>query len=147
MGLAVSCGVLDAGPAFDEREVARLYRLGLTVAEIAGVCQVSPWVIGARLDRAGVARRARSERAGLLPLDRAARRYRKQPGLLGDLAAQLGVSAEVIAGRARKPRPQNQGVHRADVRAGEVARLYLAGQTVTQIAGRYRAAPPRSSAD
>jgi DNA-directed RNA polymerase specialized sigma24 family protein len=36
--------------------VARLYRLGLTVAEIASVYGVSAWTVASRLDRAGVPR-------------------------------------------------------------------------------------------
>jgi transposase-like protein len=111
------------------------------MAEIAGISQVSAWVIAARMDRAGVARRARSHQAGLLPLDRAVRRYRRQPHLLGELAAQLGISAEVIAGRAGKRPPRSRGAYRADVRADQVAGLYQAGQTVMHIAGRYGAAP------
>lgn len=140
MSLAVSCGVLDADRALDEREVVRLYRLGLTMAEIAGVCQVSAWAIAARLDRAGVARRGPGERAGL-PLERAVRRYRRQPGLLGKLAAELGISPGVIAARAGRPPPCSQGAPRADVPVGVVAGLYQAGLTVTQIALRYQAAP------
>lgn len=58
-------------------EVARLYRLGLNMTEIAGVYQVSEWVIAARLDRAGV-RRRRGGRA-VLPVDRAVRRYLREP--------------------------------------------------------------------
>jgi len=60
-------------------EAARLYRLGLTVAEIAVMFGVSAWAVAARLDRAGVARRARGQEAGLLPVERAVRRYRRQP--------------------------------------------------------------------
>jgi transposase-like protein len=130
----------DAGHALDEGEVARLYRLGLTMVEIAELCQVSAWAIAARLDRAGVARRAPGERAGL-PLERAVRRYRRKPGLLGELAAGLGISPEVIAARAARPLPRSRGAHRADVPAGDVARLYQAGLTVTQVASRYQAAP------
>jgi|SRR5450755_96292 len=140
MGLAVSCDLPETGHALDEREVVRLYRLGLTMAEIAGIYRVSAWVIGSRLDRAGVARRAPGERAGL-PLERAARRYRQQPGLLGELASDLGISARVIAARAMRPPPRSRGAHRADVRAGEVTVLYQAGHTVTQIARRFQAAP------
>lgn len=141
MSVAASCSIPDAGHAPGEREAARLYRLGLTMAEIAVIFQMSPWAVAARLDRAGVARRARSQKAGLLPLERAARRYRRQPHLLGELAGQLGISAEVIAARAGKPPPRSRGAYRADMPADEVARLYRAGQTVTQIAGQYQAAP------
>jgi uncharacterized protein (DUF433 family) len=122
-------------------EVARLYRAGLTMGEIAGIYQVSRWVIGSRLDEAGVGRRAPGSRADL-PVDRAVRRYRRHPHLLAELAARLGVSAQLIAGRAARPAPagRGQGKHRADVRAGDVADLYRAGWTVQQIAGRYRTA-------
>ncbi|HEY7146232.1 MAG TPA: helix-turn-helix domain-containing protein [Streptosporangiaceae bacterium] len=140
MSVATSCGIPDAGHALDEREVARLYLLGLTMAEIAVIFRMSAWAVAARLDRAGVVRRARSQKTEL-PLDRAARRYCGQPHLLGELAAQLGISAEIITVRAGKPPPRSRGVYRADVTADEVARLYRAGQTVTQIAGRYRVAP------
>lgn len=141
MSVAASCGTPDAGKAPGEREIARLYRLGLTMAEIAVIFHVSPWAVAARLDRAGVARRARRQKAGLLPVERAARRYRRRPHLLGELAAQLGISAEVIGARAGKPPPRSRGAYRADVPADEVARLYRAGQTVTQIAAEFRAAP------
>jgi len=40
MGLAVSCDLPETGHALDEREVVRLYRLGLTMAEIAGIYRV-----------------------------------------------------------------------------------------------------------
>jgi len=127
MGLAASRDLPGTGHPLDERKVARLYRLGLTMAEIAGICQVSAWVIGARLDRAGVVRRARSQQAGLLPLDRAVRRYRRQPRLLGELAAQLGISAEVIAAAVprgpdrnadRRPVPSRPGHHLAPTGRG-----------------------------
>jgi len=123
VGLAVSCDLPGTGRAVDEREVARLYRLGLTMAEIAGICQVPARAIATRLDRAGVARRARSQKAGLLPLDRTARRCRRQPYLLGELAAQLGISPEVIAARASKPPPLSRGAYRAEVRVEGAARL------------------------
>ncbi|MGH3275743.1 MAG: hypothetical protein ACRDNZ_15635 [Streptosporangiaceae bacterium] len=110
------------------------------MAEIAWIGQVSAWAVAARLDRAGVARRLPGERAGL-PLERAVRSYHRQPGLLGKLAADLGVSPGVIAARASRPPPRSQGAARADVPAGDVARLYQAGLTVTQIARRYQAAP------
>lgn len=141
MSVAASCGIPDAGRVPGEGEIARLYRLGLTMAEIAVMFGLSAWAVAARLDRAGVARRAPGQEAGLLPAERAVRRYRRQPGLLGELAAQLGISAEVITARAGKPPPRSRGARRADVPAGEVARLYRAGQTVMQIAGRYQAAP------
>jgi len=38
-------------------EVVRLYWLGLTMAEIAGLYGVSGWTIASRLDQAGVTRR------------------------------------------------------------------------------------------
>jgi lambda repressor-like predicted transcriptional regulator len=122
-------------------EVARLYRLGLTMGEIAGIYQVSAWVIGSRLDEARVRRRAPGSRAGL-PVDRAVRRYQRQPDLLAELAAGLGISAQLIADRAARPTPadRGQGTYRADVRAQDVADLYRAGRTVGQIAGKYRTA-------
>jgi DNA-binding transcriptional ArsR family regulator len=122
-------------------EAARLYRLGLTMAEIAGIFQVSAWVIGSRLDEAGVARRAPGGQ-GSLPLDRAVRRYRRQPHLLGELAAGLGICPQLLADRAARPAPasRGQGTYRADVRAADVARLYQAGWTVKQIAAKYRTA-------
>lgn len=119
-------------------EAARLYRLGLTMGEIAGLFQVSAWVIGSRLDEAGVARRPPGEQDSL-PLDRAVRRYRRQPHLLGELAAGLGIHTQLLAARAARPAPANrgQGTYRADVRAADVARVYRAGWTVRQIAGKY----------
>jgi uncharacterized protein (DUF433 family) len=122
-------------------EVARLYRLGLTMSEIAGTFQVSAWVIGSRLDEAGVGRRAPGERAGL-PVDQAVRRYRRQPHLLGELAAGLGIDPQLLADRAAQPAlaSRGQGAWRADVRAADVAGLYRAGWTVKQIAGRYHTA-------
>lgn len=122
-------------------EVPRLYRLGLTMAEIAAIYQVSAWVIGSRLDQAGVARRAAGGRAGL-PVDKAVRRYRRQPHLLAELAAGLGISAQLIVDRAARPAPgdRGHGTYRADVRAQDVAGLYRAGWTVGQIAARYHVA-------
>lgn len=120
-------------------ESARLYRLGLTMGEIAGIYQVSPWVIASRLDDAGVARRAPCEQGGL-PVDQAVRRYRRQPHLLGELAAGLGIHPQLLVDRAARPVPadRGQGTYRADVRAADVADLYRAGWTVKQIAGKYR---------
>lgn len=120
-------------------EVARLYRLGLTMGEIAGICRASPWVIGSRLEEAGVRRRAPGEHDGL-PVDRAVRRYRRQPHLLGELAAGLGIHPQLLVDRAARPAPadRGQGTYRADVPAADVAELYRAGWTVKQIAGRYR---------
>lgn len=46
-------------------EAARLYRLGLTMGEIAGIYQVSAWVIASRLDQAGVRRRTPGTRRSL----------------------------------------------------------------------------------
>lgn len=122
-------------------EVARLYRLGLTMGEIAGIYQVSAWVIASRLDQAGVRRRAPGTRRSL-PLDRAVRSYRRQPDRLAELAAGLGIHPQLIVDRAAKPAPaeRGQGTYRADVRAQDVADLYQVGWTVSQIAGRYHAA-------
>lgn len=131
-------GKSGAAPA---AEVTRLYRLGLTMAEIAGMHRVSEWTIAARLDQAGVQRRAPGGQP-VLPLERAVRAYRSQPRRLGDLAAGLGISAQLIVDRSLKPGPRDrgQGLHRADVRAGEVAGLYQAGWSVTRIARKYRTA-------
>lgn len=120
-------------------EVARLYLLGLTMGEVAGIYQVSPWVIGSRLDEAGVRRRPPGRQDGL-PAGRAVRRYRNRPHLLGELAAGLGIDPQLIVDRAARPAPaeRGQGTHRADVRAADVADLFQAGWTVKQIAGRYR---------
>jgi lambda repressor-like predicted transcriptional regulator len=119
-------------------DVARLYQLGLTMTEIAPVYHVSEWVIAARLDQAGVRRRTSGDRA-VLPVDRAVRRYRREPHLLAELAAGLGVSAQIIVDRSRRPGPRQrgQGRYRADVRATDVADLYRAGWTVKQIATKY----------
>jgi len=121
-------------------EAARLYRLGLTMTEIAGIYQVSEWVIAARLDRAGV-RRRKGGRA-VLPVDRAVRRYRSKPHLLTGLADGLGVSVQLIVDRSARPGPheRGQGRYRADVRTADVAELYRAGWTIKQIAGKYGAA-------
>jgi hypothetical protein len=118
--------------------VARLYRLGLTMGEIAGIYRVSAWVIGSRLDEAGVGRRAPGGRRSL-SLDRAVRGYRRQPGQLAELAAGLRIDPQLIIDRAAKPAPaeRGQGTYRADVCAADVAGLYRAGWTVKQIAGRY----------
>jgi uncharacterized protein (DUF433 family) len=123
-------------------EVGRLYGLGLTMAEIAGVYGVSAWTVAARLDQAGVRRRRTSTGQAVLPLERAVVSYRRQPGRLADLAAGLGVSGEVITGRAgRLPRGRRgQRRDRADVPVAEVAGLYREGWTVPQIAAAYRAA-------
>ena len=120
-------------------EVARLYRIGLTMAEIADIYRVSAWVIGSRLDEAGTGHRAPGGRRSL-PLDRAVRGYRRQPGQLAELAASLRVDPQLIVDRAARPAPgeRGQGTYRADVRATDVAELYRAGWTVKQIAGRYR---------
>jgi transposase-like protein len=118
-------------------EVARLYRVGLTMGEIAAIFQVSAWVIGSRLEEAGVRRRAPGEQGGL-PVDRAVRRYRRQPHLLGELAAGLGIHPQLLVDRAARPAPadRGQGTYRADVHAADVADLYRAGWTVKQIAGK-----------
>jgi len=133
---AVTSGRRKAAPA---GEVARLYRIGLTMGEIAGIYRVSPWVIGSRLEEAGVRRREPGEQDGL-PVDRAVRRYRRQPHLLGELAAGLGIHPQLLADRAARPSPaeRGQGTYRADVSAADVAELYREGWTVKQIAGRYR---------
>jgi uncharacterized protein (DUF433 family) len=131
-------GRRKAAPAGD---VARLYRLGLTMGEIAGIYQMSEWVIGSRLDQAGVRRRAPGGR-GFLPLDRAVRSYRRQPGRLGELAAGLGIHPQLIVDRAARPGPadRGQGTYRADVGTQDVAELYRAGWTIKQIAGKFHAA-------
>jgi len=123
-------------------EVARLYRLGLTMPEIAAVYGVSAWTVAARLDQAGVPRRRASNRRTVLPVERAVSRYRKQPHRLGELAAELGVSVQLIADRAAQPRRRVPGRprDRADVPAREVAGLYRAGWTVAQIAAKYQVA-------
>jgi uncharacterized protein (DUF433 family) len=123
-------------------EVARLYGLGLTMAEIGGVYGVSAWTVAARLDQAGVRRRRASTGQGVLPLERAVVSYRGQPGRLADLAAGLGVSGEVITGRAGRPPRGRRGQRRdrIDVPAAEVAGLYREGWTVPQIAAAYRVA-------
>jgi hypothetical protein len=135
---AVTGGQRKPTPA---AEVARLYRLGLTMGEIAGIYQVSAWVIGSRLEEAGVARRAPGEQTGL-PIDRAVRRYRRQPHLLGKLAAGLGIHPQLLVDRAARPAPADRGhgTYRADVHAADVAGLYCAGWTARQIAARYRTA-------
>jgi uncharacterized protein (DUF433 family) len=131
-----------AGRPAPASEVARLYGLGLTMAEIAGVYGVSAWTVAARLDQAGVRRRRAGTGQAVLPLERAVASYRGQPGRLADLAAGLGVSGEVITGRAgRLPRGRRgQRRDRADVPVAEVAGLYREGWTVPQIAAAYRAA-------
>jgi lambda repressor-like predicted transcriptional regulator len=123
-------------------EVVRLYGLGLTMAEIAGIYGVSAWTIASRLDRAGIARRRASADRAMLPVERAVRRYRRQPRRLAELAANLDINAQVIVDRSRQagPRERGQGRYRADVPADEVAGLYQAGWTVPQIAAKYRAA-------
>lgn len=119
-------------------EVARLYLAGLTMGEIAGVYRVSAWVIGSRLDEAGVRRRAPGGRHSL-PLDRAVRGYCRRPDMLAELAASLRIDPQLIIDRAARPAPaeRGQGTYRADVRAADVAGLYQAGWTVMQIAGKY----------
>jgi lambda repressor-like predicted transcriptional regulator len=123
-------------------ELARLYRLGLTMAEIARIYGISAWTVAARLDQAGVVRRRANDRAAALPVEQAVRRYRRQPHQIEELAGQLGISAQLIVDRAAQPeryvrgRPRN----RADVPADEVTELYRAGWTVAQIAARYQTA-------
>lgn len=121
-------------------EVARLYRLGLTMTETAGIYQVSEWVIASRLD--GVRVRRRTGGRGVLPVDRAVRRYLREPHLLTELAAGLGINPQLIVDRSRKPGPRErgQGRYRAEIRAADVADLYRAGWTIKQIAGKYGAA-------
>jgi uncharacterized protein (DUF433 family) len=123
-------------------EVARLYGLGLTMTEIAAVYGVSAWTVAARLDQAGVPRRRAADRLAVLPVGRAVRRYARQPHRLGELAAKLGVSAQLIADRAAQPRRRVRGRprDRADVPAREVADLYRSGWTVAQIAAEYQVA-------
>jgi DNA-binding NarL/FixJ family response regulator len=120
-------------------EVARLYRLGLTMAEVAGIYGVSAWTIAARLDRAGMPRRSGSPNRAVLPVERAVRGYVRQPHRLPELAAELGISPQLIVDRSlrREPRERGQGRHRADVRPEEVADLYRAGWTMAQIAAKY----------
>jgi transposase-like protein len=121
-------------------EVVRLYGLGLTMAEIAGVYGVSAWTIASRLERAGVPRRGRTGGSqARLPLQKTVRRYRRQPHRLGELAAELNISAQLITDRAQRPEPdrRGQGRRRADVTAGQVADLYQAGWKVSDIAARY----------
>jgi lambda repressor-like predicted transcriptional regulator len=122
-------------------EAARLYRLGLTMGEIAAIYGVSEWVISARLDLAGV-RRRRSGGQTVLPVERAVRRYRREPHLLAELAAGLDISPQLIVDRSLRPEPRErgQGRYRADVRAADVADLYRAGWTIKQIAVKYGAA-------
>jgi uncharacterized protein (DUF433 family) len=122
-------------------EAARLYRLGLTMVEIARIYRVSEWVIGSRLDEAGVRRRAPGNQ-GDLPVERAARSYRRNPHRLAGLAAGLGIHPQLIVDRAAKPAPaeRGQGTYRADIRPQDVADLYRAGWTVKQIAGKYSTA-------
>ncbi len=124
---AVAGGRRKPAPA---AEIARLYRLGLTMGEIAGIYRVSAWVIGSRLEEVGVGRRAPGEQTGL-PVDRAVRRYRRQPHLLGELAAGLGIHPQFLVDRAVRPASagRGQGTYRADVRAADVAGLYRAGWT------------------
>jgi hypothetical protein len=135
---AVTSAGSGAAPA---AEVARLYQVGLTMAEIAGIHRVPEWTIAARLAQAGVQRRALSGQP-MLPLERAVRAYCRQPHRLGELAAGLGINAQLIVDRSLKlaPRDRGQGLYRADVRSEEVARLYQAGWTVDQIARNYRTA-------
>jgi uncharacterized protein (DUF433 family) len=123
-------------------EVARLYGLGLTMTEIADVYRVSAWTVASRLDRAGVPRRRAKDRGVVSPLERAVRRYGRQPHRLTELAAGLGISAQLVVDRAAQPerRPPGRPRDRADVPAAEVAGLYAAGWTVAQIAARYRVA-------
>jgi lambda repressor-like predicted transcriptional regulator len=122
-------------------EVVRLYGLGLTMAEIASVFGVSAWTIASRLDRAGVARRRRATGSqARLPVDKAVRSYRRQPHRLGELAAELNISAQLITGRAQRSGRGKHDWRRADVPAGQVAGLYQAGWTVSQIAARCQVA-------
>jgi uncharacterized protein (DUF433 family) len=123
-------------------EVARLYGLGLTMTEIAGLYRVSAWTVASRLDRGGVPRRHAKDRGAVSPLERAVRRYRRQPHRLTELAADLGISAQLIVARAAQPerRPPGRPCDRADVPAAEVTGLYAAGWTVAEIAARYRVA-------
>jgi DNA-binding CsgD family transcriptional regulator len=122
-------------------EVVRLYGLGLTMAEIAGTFGVSAWTIALRLDRAGVPRRPRTSGSqAKLPLQKAVASYRRQPHLLGKLAAELNVSAQLITDRAQQSGRGNHGRGRADVPADQVAGLYQTGWTVSQIAARYEVA-------
>ncbi len=123
-------------------EVARLYGLGLTMTEIAGLYRVSAWTIASRLDQAGVPRRRPKDLGGVSPVQRAVRRYRRQPHRLEELAADLGMCAQLIADRAAQPERRRPGRprDRTDVPAAEVAGLYPAGWTVAQIAARYHTA-------
>jgi DNA-binding CsgD family transcriptional regulator len=127
-------------PPAPAAEVVRLYGLGLTMAEIAGIFDVSAWTIASRLDRAGVPRRRASGSPAKLPVYKAVRNYRRQPDRLGELAAELNISAQLIADRAQRSGRDKRRRHRADVPAGQVAGLYQAGWTVCQIAARYEVA-------
>jgi transcriptional regulator with XRE-family HTH domain len=137
--LATAGGGRETAPA---GEVVRLYGLGLTMTEIADLYRVSAWTIASRLDQAGIPRRRAKDRGAVSPLERAVRRYRRQPRRLEELAADLGISAQLIVDRAAQPerRPAGRPRDRADVPAAEVAGLYAAGWTVAQIAARYRIA-------
>jgi transposase-like protein len=121
-------------------EVVRLYGLGLTMAEIANLYGVSAWIIASRLDQAGVRRRRTSDPQAALPIEKAVASYHKQPHRLEEFAADLGISAGLIVDRAQRPGRGRRGLRRdrADVPASEVADLYQAEWTVTQIAASYR---------
>jgi uncharacterized protein (DUF433 family) len=139
-GQAMTAVTAQPAPA---AEVVRLYGLGLTMAEIAGVFGVSAWTVASRLDGAGVERRRRASASqATLPVEKAVGSYRRQPHRLGELAAELNISAQLIADRAQRPErgKHGRGRHRADVPAGQVAGLYQAGWTVSQIAARYQVA-------
>jgi uncharacterized protein (DUF433 family) len=112
------------------------------MTEIADLYRVSAWTVASRLDQAGVPRRRTKDRGSVSPLQRAVRRYRRQPHRLRELAAGLDISAQLIVDRAAQPerRPPGQSRDRADVPAAEVAGLYAAGWTVAQIAARYHTA-------
>src|SRR5262249_45993327 len=131
-----SVGAATAG------EVARLYRLGPTMAEIAGSYRVPAWTVTSRLDQAGIPRRRASRAQATLPIERAARRDRRQPHRLTELAAELGISAQFIVDWSLRTRSRERGQprNRVDVRTGEVAGLYRAGWTITRIAARYQVA-------
>jgi uncharacterized protein (DUF433 family) len=109
------------------------------MAEIAGLHGVSAWIIASRLERAGVPRRRAKDGKTVLPVDRAVRCYQRQPDRLAELAADLGVAAQVIVDRAQRPARGRRGQRRdrVDVPADQVTSLYRAGWTVTRIAASY----------
>jgi uncharacterized protein (DUF433 family) len=121
-------------------EVARRYREGWTVPQIAAAYRTAVSTVLRRLDAAGVARRPPSARAWF-PVEEAARRAQDGTSL-AQLARDYHVGVDAVRGQLRArgihPPPRQRGIPAlADIPAAQLAELYTSGLTTAAIATRY----------